>query len=133
MQETSLCALDNFYSNMLRSYAFVNNLHYEWTNGVNLPTNLWGHPLLPKINLAFARAGFCTLSDLPLTIENKIDFLTVQNKIQSTKNKGSVFMVCYSLQNKFGLHLPSKIPSSADFGAELLDLCKKYLREHTGE
>ncbi len=46
--------------------------------------NLWGHLLLPKINLAFARACFCTLSDLPLTVENKIDFLTVQNKIQSS-------------------------------------------------
>ncbi len=29
VSETSLVALDNFYSSMIRSYAFVNNIHYE--------------------------------------------------------------------------------------------------------
>ncbi len=79
--------MDNFYSGIIHSYAFANNLYYEKHDGKGLPINIWYHPESPKINKTMANAGFNTLYDLPLTDGNKIDFRKVQNKIVSTRNK----------------------------------------------
>ncbi len=50
-----------------------------------------------------------------------------------TKNKSGIFMVCYSLQKKFGPYLPLIIPGSSEFNAELIGLSKRYLREHSSD
>ena len=71
--ETTLAGLDPFYASMIWSYALVNDLFYKKNKHLDLPINLWGHPLSKHINKVFANSGFMTVTDLPY-LHKKINF-----------------------------------------------------------
>ncbi len=73
--ELVICGLDPFYSSMLCSYTYVNNLFYKANKKLDLPINLWGHPKSKNINIQMCHQNYFIVADLPLTsgiIDHKV-------------------------------------------------------------
>ncbi len=125
-----MAGLDPFYASMIWSYALVNDLFYKKNKHLDLPINLWGHPLSKHINKVFANSGFMTVTDLPY-LQKKINFQAVQCALPI--HAKSAFLCCHALQNKFGKFLGSKISGSQDVLEELITQSKNLLCEKNSE
>ncbi len=128
--ESVLSRMDDFYTNILRSYTFVNDLFYKNNKMLSLPINLWGQPKSPGINMAFCASGFFTVADLLLQSNGKmIDYRAIQNKLNKNKPHTSSFLVCYKLQTLFAGALSSITHRSGLVREELIQQSKSLLCE----
>ena len=126
--ESAVIGLDPFYSAMVHSYAHVNNLFFLKNKTLDLLVNLWGHPLNKNINLNFANSGICTVADLPL-VHNKIDYKTIQNKLNELGIRSSAYLTYYMLQTKLSKFLKCITPSCHLVHDQLILHSKGLLQE----
>ncbi len=117
--ESALEGLDPFYSGMLHSYTYVNNLFYNANKKLDLPINLWGHPKSQSINIQMCHQEYFMVADLPVT-SGIIDHKVVQNKFLQNKSHYCSFLVCYHLQRCFQFKLGSVVKGSHMVQEELI-------------
>ncbi len=129
--ESCLQEMDPFYAQILQSYTYLNNLFYSGNKSLDLPINLWGHPKLKNINYHFCHLDFYTLADLPLTSNNQINHIEIQNKFKENKIHYSSFLVCYHLQNVFSKYLPLLVMGLHLVKEELLAQSKYLLLQNS--
>ena len=80
VSEKILNQLPPFYAGMVRSYAYTNNLFYEAFDSSQLPQKLWCGKVYSYVDWDWVKAGFFTVSDLPL-IGDKIDVIAVTTRL----------------------------------------------------
>ncbi len=128
VSETDLSKLPVFYTGILHSFAFVNNVFYTQNKNriSDFPLNLWCHPYSPVVNHKMCAAGYFVGKDLPMAV-GKVDSTLVCRKVQGA------FLVCYHLQTVFGYWLPHGVPGSHLLHPELILSMKTLLLKQVSE
>ena len=111
ISEGLLVKLSPFYTNMLHSFAHVNNLVFQSVDVSDLPQNLWFGQVYNHIDWHWYWVGFLTVGDLPI-VQGKIDLSEVTTRLCDIGCHTSPLLKCCSFQQMFGCFFDSKIPSS---------------------
>ncbi len=66
---------------MVCSYAYVNDLFYQYHNSDTLPHNLWCGETFSYVDWDWCRAGLFTAADLP-KINGKLDVVSITLRLK---------------------------------------------------
>ncbi len=105
LSEMEVKKLPPFYTSILQSYLYVNNLLYESSKDRALQINLWGTVGQVRIHHDWCAAGFFTLVDLPVQAR-KLDFVSIAAQLSASW--GDTYLLCYKFQAQWGKFLPSE-------------------------
>ncbi len=109
IHENDLIGLTLFYTAMVHSFLYVNNLFYKSGSEALLLRNLWFTPEIPFKHLGWCQAGFNTVLDLPFQ-NGEIDVYKIKSVL--VHDDPSWYLHCCSFQQILSKQFSNAIEGS---------------------